>query len=222
MNVEDYQIEIPTGDKLRIIFNHQRELMNKYHAIEEQVVGHSCPSAPSDFGPHCGPLDIHSRSAQLRFKDFAWRITEELTEATLALNEPTMIHYHEELIDALHFSVELLIMSGMKEEDFGLNSVGMDLFDSLFYDAQACFFRSQKEAAFEAIESLGEAMNRLKLKPWKQTAVLTDLAEYHKSLKRFFHRLVRLLHFSGFNAKTATQMYLNKNAVNQFRIRTNY
>ena len=65
MNVNDFNIEIPEGDKLTIIFDHQRSLMNKYHPIETKNVGHFVPSAPGKTGDHDGALDINDRDCQL-------------------------------------------------------------------------------------------------------------------------------------------------------------
>jgi hypothetical protein len=260
MNVEDFQIEIPEGDMLQIIFDHQRDLIDKYHPIEENLVSHSIPSAPFpgretvegqknllrkwDHQPtttrvwkHAGTLNVQDRASQLRFKDFAWRITEELTEATLSLGEENETHYLEELIDALHFSVELLIMCGMfpltSEVALQAGQTGTpsgDSFERAFASSDIWVrwvseyegHEERKTLAYRVIEKLGEAMNRLKLKPWKVTAMLTDEMAFKQSLSEFFAALIDLLKASGFTAKTATQMYLNKNAVNQFRIGSKY
>lgn len=233
MNVNDVQVEIPEGDMLVTIFNHQRDLMDKYHTIEENIVGHTIPSNPHEndklHWQHAGALNIQDRASQLRFKDFAWRITEELTEATEVLpyqNNDQAIHFLEELIDALHFSVELCCMSGVIPSDNTLP----DILESLFRDNRGVPLdmrtysdsRYMRSHVYSVIEKLGEAMNRLKLKPWKVTAMLTDEPAYKKSIYEFFLRLIYLLSVAGFTAKSATQMYLNKNAVNQFRIRSKY
>jgi len=107
------KIELPKGDKLEMIFQRQRELAEKYHAIEEKNAGHSLPRYDS--------VNIDSYEGQTRLKDFAWRTVEEIAEAMLALKlRPwkqsgqitDLDHYREELVDAVHFFVELLIMSG--------------------------------------------------------------------------------------------------------------
>jgi dUTPase len=231
MNVNDYQIEIPAGDMLQIIFDHQRDLMDKYHLIEQGIVGHSIPSSPSERGEYSGSLNVQDRASQLRMKDFAWRITEELTEATLALGEEDPTHYLEEIIDALHFSVELLILCGVipltAERITEAGTASGDSFERAFALSPATTIDqleiwNLRVIAYSVIEHLGEAMNRLKLKPWKVTAMLTDEKLFHQSLTKFFAALIDLLKASGFTAKTATRMYLNKNAVNQFRIRSKY
>jgi hypothetical protein len=227
MNVDDFNIEIPEGDMLETVFNHQRELMNKYHPIEQVIVGRELPSAKGKLGPYDGSLNVQDRQCQLRFKDFAWRITEELTEATLALDEENRTHYLEELIDALHFSVELLIMCGLfpltSEVAMANPLAGTPSGDSFERSFSGIHPEGNLHTlTYLVIEKLGEAMNRLKLKPWKATAILTDERAFHQSLSEFFAALIDLLKASGFTAKTATQMYLNKNAVNQFRIKSNY
>lgn len=224
MNVNDFNVEIPPGDMLETIFSHQRQLMDRYHSIEEKNVGHLVPSTPCEYGPHCGPLDINDRASQLQMKSFAWRITEEITEATLALEEADKTHYLEELIDALHFSVELLIMSGLSNSalvPFG----DRDGLEFLFMSSAMDVTENRSELkyiSYSAIEKLGEAMNRLKLKPWKTTALVTDEGLYKNSVRDFFFHLIDLLQASGFTSKSATAMYLNKNAVNQFRIESKY
>lgn len=215
VNVKDFDIEVPPGDMLKTIFDHQRQLMIKYHPIETANVGHWIPSAEHS------PYDLQDRACQLQIKSFAWRITEELTEATLALDEEDRTHYLEELIDALHFSVELCIMSGLGISEFGPGE-GVDTLEYIFYRAPAENPQDIVGHTYRVIETLGSAMNRTKLKPWKTTAMLTDERAYRKDILSFFLCLIDLLKISGFTSRSATAMYLNKNAVNQFRIITNY
>lgn len=229
MNVKDFDIEIPPGDMMQTIFSHQRSLMDKYHSIEEKNVGQPVPSAPSQYGPHSGALDIQDRACQLHLKSFAWRITEELTEATLCLDGTPHfdeVHYLEEIVDALHFSIELYAMSGCDTE----GRIGVDTLEFMFHasnvDPVDLRYNGGQEKmrsiVYTCIEKLGEGMNRLKLKPWKTTAQLTDIELYKGSITQFLLRFIDVAKASGFTARTLCAMYLNKNAVNQFRIRTNY
>ena len=216
MNVNDFNIPIPDGDMLETIFNRQRELMNKYHEIETKNLGHDVPHSSDEYGPYCGALNVDDRMSQLRMKDFAWRVTEELTEATLALGEKDRTHYDEELIDALHFSVELLILCGFRAKDFRLKT-GEDILEHMFDDLAPSGMPMNNLQVYLVIEKLGEACNRLKLKAWKTTAMLTDKAAFRASVREFFEAFIVLLLSSGFNARSTTAMYLNKHAVNQFR-----
>lgn len=137
MNVNDAEKEEVTGDKLEAIFIRQRELMEKYHPIEEQQGLLLTPDIP---------VNLHDPKGQARLKDFAWRVTEEL----------------------------------------------------------------------------GEAMNCLKNKPWKQTFMETDEAHYKEEIVDALHFFVELCILSGFDAESLTDMYLRKSQVNKFRQRSNY
>src|SRR5437773_1501280 len=119
MNVKDFEgIEIPEGDMLQTIFDGQHELIAKYHDIEG--ARGALVVDPDKFGE----LDL--RYVQWRIKDLAYRMVEELTEATNTLkNKPWKVsevttdklHFYEELADALHFYIELCITAGMDAED---------------------------------------------------------------------------------------------------------
>jgi len=102
---------------LKLIFEKQRALAERYHDIESKNEGREVVKI--------GELDINSYAGQRRLKDFAWRVTEEIAEAMLTLKlrpwkqTPQLTdvdHYVEELIDALHFFVELLLLSGLNAE----------------------------------------------------------------------------------------------------------
>jgi len=155
-------------------------------------------------------------------------------------------HALEELGDALHFLIELDILSGidfdndiirqaMLAHDEAKLECGLDeLYRSLAYRGgvggdQFGIFYSSKDGlsslirgrAYSAIESLGKAMNCLKQKPWKQTHLLTDMAKYKKHLVAANHAFF-LLCFTLMDAKTLYDVYCRKKQVNEFRIRSKY
>lgn len=198
MNITDVESpgEYPKNLLLGI-FDHQRELMKKYHGIEH---GNGLLQTQDV------PVDIDCRFGQARLKDFAWRVTEELAEATgtSQIGDP---HYKEELIDALHFLVELCILAD------NIPSTDMDL-DSLIVQYGV--------SEYTIIEQLGLAMNCLKNKPWKQTHMLTDVARFKLHLGKAFQALVSLLHFNGLNSYDIYDLYFKKNRVNHFRQDSKY
>lgn len=79
-----------------------------------------------------------------------------------------------------------------------------------------------KDLAWRVTEELGEAMNCLKLKPWKSTVQLTDVDHYLEEIVDALHFFIMLMQFSGFDHETAAKYYLMKNEVNKFRQRSNY
>jgi hypothetical protein len=105
-------------DLLATIFAGQRRLMERYFEIERD-------NGAVVVEPHLhGELD--DRDVQMRIKDLAYRMVEELSEATNCLkNKPwknTFVetdreHFREELSDAVHFFVELLVTAGLTADD---------------------------------------------------------------------------------------------------------
>jgi len=117
MNIQDVTLKKKRGDKLDLIFKRQNELLKKYHDIEKKN---------DIWVPDKLPLDLNDCRSQYRIKDFLWRITEELGEAGNCLkNKPWKVtqietdqeHFVEELMDAVHFLIELLIMIGLSADD---------------------------------------------------------------------------------------------------------
>ncbi len=116
VNVKDIDTEAPEdGDWLQNIFNRQFQLEEKYHDIEE---GNGFIHPPS-----VGELD--DAKTQWFLKDAAYRVVEELSEATNCFkNKPwkqTQVltdkeHYFEEVADAFHFFVRFCIYSGLNAE----------------------------------------------------------------------------------------------------------
>lgn len=115
MNINDIETEAPEdGDKLENIFARQRELEDKYESIEA-ANGHPRPASTS--------LDDYARQRYL--KDAAYRVIEELSEATNTLkNKPWKTtpvltdqqHFYEEVADAFHFFIRFCIEANLDAE----------------------------------------------------------------------------------------------------------
>jgi len=104
-------------DKLDLIFARQRELLERFHQIEAQHGLLPDPKVPVDIATHQGQAVLRGR---------AWNVTEELAEAMNELkNRPwkqrtypvDLDAFYEELVDALHFFVELCILAGLSSQD---------------------------------------------------------------------------------------------------------
>lgn len=117
MNINDFKdITVPEGDLLRIIFQRQAQLLEKYRIQEEEFLGHPIPPQP---------FDLNGRPEQIHLKDMFWRITEELGEAANCLKlkpwkstpmTTDEAHFLEEIVDAFHFFIEMLIFIGFDPE----------------------------------------------------------------------------------------------------------
>lgn len=187
MNVKDVNnVEEVPADIIKAIFTRQTELMHKYKEIEKLPEW---------------PLEIDDKKAQVILKDFMWRFTEEICEALEAEALGHMDHYYEELIDALHFITELLILSGIEVYPIPENHK-IDSWDI-------------------PLVLVGLAGNCLKNKAWKQTPQLTDKEKYKAILQKAYHDYI------GFLQKTLTReeiynYYFKKSEVNKFRQRSQY
>ena len=113
VNVMDFESEDKGGDKLEAIFARQRELMEKYHVIEAKNGLLQTEDVP---------VDLDDRFGQARIKDLTWRVVEELGEACNCLKQrpwkqsqvvTDQDHFYEELADAFHFFIELLLTVGI-------------------------------------------------------------------------------------------------------------
>lgn len=79
-----------------------------------------------------------------------------------------------------------------------------------------------KDFAWRITEELGEAMNCLKNKPWKQTQIETDIVHYKEEIGDAFHFFIELCILSGMDADELLNIYLRKSQVNMFRQRSKY
>lgn len=215
MNVHDAETQEFIGEnRLLDIFDRQFILTVKYKEIERQN---------GFYVPEELPVVIDDRHAQLFIKGHVWRVTEELCEAWEAyqdaLTTGDYVHYLEEMSDALHFYVELLIFVGIGCDELGsLEEIikGSGLLKGK-PDGSLPFF-----VVMEPVYFMGLAMNCLKNKPWKQSQMLTDQGKMRGYLKKGFKSLIEAFYLSGMGADDIWKIYVQKNSVNQFRIRSSY
>lgn len=217
MNIHDFQAAEFTPNWLDHIFEKQNALIVKYAEIEKM------PSVP---------MSIHTREGQKWIKDFLWRVTEEMAESFEAFimlgaetsnpetadhskMEAHITHNIEELIDALHFLVELIIIAGKDaawcRELLDNKNDGIEM--NIEYPAQAYW---------AVTYYLGMVGNTLKNKPWKQTEMPTDEEKFYKNLGLAFKALFICFETMDADEAQVFSFYDRKNQVNQFRQRSNY
>jgi hypothetical protein len=212
MNVDDVK-EVPpfTDEAIFHIYTRQAELMDKYHEIEK-LNGFPRPDVP---------VDLDDRFGQALLKDFAWRVTEELTESTEAL-DIDLHHAREEAADALHFLIELFILVGFPPQELAnrLNMTTMQLLEDNVWIQHTT--TSERLAAYACVEELGKAMNCLKQKAWKQTHVLTDHNRFHNHLALAFVKFCEYCATIKHTPESLFNYYFKKSEVNKFRQRSAY
>lgn len=197
MNINDVKEEdiIVPEDIWGAIWQHQKELHDKYGPIEAKTgIG---------FGlVQDRPFNLDNQRWQYYLKDMSYRVIEELAEADEADRECNTEHYEEELIDALHFIVELnVILKQPVCTDIICPDSPIEYWDITY--------------------ELGMAGNCLKMKPWKQDPMLTDKKKYRKHVKYATMNMIGMLR-RKFTDEEIYLLYFKKNQVNQFRQRSNY
>lgn len=218
MNVDDVASQDILGDGLLAIFQRQTELMEKYAGIDKAF-----GLANLHKWPPPSPLNLDNYAVQCLIKDFAWRVTEELTESTQALQEHAEIFSHakEEAVDALHFLVELAIIAGIPPEFVRRHpDSGVDGLEELIATGPA--LGGPDSNAYAVIQEIGNAMNLLKNKPWKQTQMMTDVPRFNTYIAAAFMAFGRFCASIGMDRNQVLDFYFRKSEVNKFRQRSQY
>ena len=230
-NVLDFSCNDYPQDLLSDIFHHQHVLADKYVPIE--VSNGLCLYEQI-------PADIDDSKAQARIKDMSWRALEEVAEALEAFDKGEIIHFHEELADALHFLVEKYLLTDFYPYQpesctryFPLEAMKpQSNLNSWFKAVDPKISRAIGEsklnrneiyhAAAEYTVATGLTCNCLKNKPWKQSQVLTDEQYFRSKLIEEFNAFIRLCFTAGLDDRKLYDMYIRKNQVNHFRQKSNY
>ena len=210
MNITHAKKEKTNKESLRAIFDRQKELMEKYHDIEFKsglMQTEDCP------------VNLDDKRGQARIKDFAWRITEEIGEALDAIEnesgESALLHFHEELVDGLHFLTEMTILTGYDLPEY---TTLKDLIEEGSY--RDCY--TLNDLVSDHVMYLGMMCNCLKNKPWKQSMMKTNKENFYKHIKLVWSNYVAILTSQDLTEEEITDLYLRKSQVNQFRVRSHY
>lgn len=206
MNITHATEETIQPNLLKQIFDRQRELMDKYHYIEER----SGLLQTAD----C-PVNLDDRRGQARIKDFSWRVTEELGEALDALGQDDMEHFAEELVDGLHFLTELTILAGLDWDDL------LPL-DKMYNNAASSDPDGLDQRVYDYVEGIGMMCNCLKNKPWKQSMMQTDRVAFFTRLHSVWAKYIAIMETVFESPEDIVSVYLKKSQVNKFRQRSNY
>ena len=210
MNITHAKKEKTNKESLRAIFDRQKELMEKYHDIEFKsglMQTEDCP------------VNLDDKRGQARIKDFSWRITEEVGEALDAIEnesgESALLHFHEELVDGLHFLTEMTILTGYDLPEY---TTLKDLIEEGSY--RDCY--TLNDLVSDHVMYLGMMCNCLKNKPWKQSMMKTNKENFYKHLKLVWSNYIAILTSQDLTEEEITDLYLRKSQVNQFRVRSHY
>lgn len=210
MNIHDYPSNFTAEDIPRFfeyIFKRQHELAEKYIPIEQK----NNLRWTTDY-----PVNVDSGVGQAQLKDMAWRALEEVAESyeSLTITQDSKEHAQEELADGLHFITEQLLLAGLSYKDLELDLP----LSTLIARAHSS---SIENLICEVTVRIGISMNNLKMKPWKQTPMLTDKNKLKHDLIKGYQAYLTLM-FRLMSPVEALNFYFSKSKVNDFRIRSNY
>lgn len=191
MNIQNFEPFTPTWAE---IFEKQKELKFMYEPEARELFDN---------------FDIDCFEDQELFKKYCWRITEELTEALEAHFKDGKDHIQEELIDAMNFSIELMLLYGWNYKQF--HPVPYHNFGSGIINQVS-----------STIYSLGLTANCLKNRQWRKSQYLVDLFVFEKRFERFLAGGYQLLRQFFKSDEEIRQAWSLKYQVNLFRIQSNY
>ena len=195
---------------LEQIFKRQLELMEKYHDIEAR-------SGIFNYQDDGTPVNLTTVGGQARIKHLAWYTVEEIAEA---LDGKDKAQQQEELVDALHFFVELCIASGYNYDFFEPLELMFGRVKRFHSDIDEGFLA---QSVTKFIYALGNAMNRLKNKPWKQTPVPVDIPAYEGWLTLAMFHFIQIAWAYGIHQpQQLVDLYMGKAKVNQQRQESGY
>jgi hypothetical protein len=215
-NIED----IDPKEYLPLMLERQQELWEKYKDIELDL--------PQDLG-----LDVNLYATQVIVKDFLWRITEEIAEALECeefsnltegeVKEHHSVHLIEELSDAMHFMLELMLIADVEpstwllEDAFTKSKVQTPVISENEVTAYEETPLSFKAACLRTFTWLGLSGNTLKNRPWKQTAVETDILLFDENIRKAFNSLVGCFDAAKVTPKGLFMSYMAKSEINKVR-----
>lgn len=189
-------------DRLKQIFLRQTELTNQFLRIERD-------NGLGDY--HHIPFDVTNTYAQKQLRATAWYMVEEIGEVLTAPLETQQ----EEVIDVLHFLVELLICSGITPEQ--IYPASKDKLSDLFLNHSHIYENSCEYL----IETLAIAVHHLKAKPWKANPKETLVTIYQNDLVQVLFAFIEFAGFYGLTPDSLYNIYMGKANVNQKRIEGN-
>lgn len=227
MNIDDTTApECPDtfDEAIGLMFERQKSLMTKYGPIERSNGG----NVPDVYS-------LQDKRCQWRIKEDFWRTTEEIAEAwehkddffgslevwdEVFEDNSKIRHFFEELADAMHFFIEATIHSGfdiIEEDLFSAYLAAVSETSGLVTSAHDC-----EQYCWKFTKKIGLAANELKIKPWKQTHMQTDVVRYKTLLKEAWELWFKVWCSLGCTYNFFFELYFRKSEVNKFRQRSNY
>jgi hypothetical protein len=219
VNIDQYLSHPDWG--LRLMWDKQKELVDHYTKIE------SLPQYP---------INLDTKDSQNLMKDFVSRVVEELAESYEARLQGFEEGSLEEVADAFHFILEVMVFTEPNLDKWlsleGVIPGGPNQPLKYLVDGAPNYLYDILRGPIEphpiinwfwgVTYFLNIARNNLRNKPWKQTQILAQKADFQRNVWKAFVVLVKGVQFYGMTYNDIVEQYLKKNEVNQFRIKSKY
>lgn len=204
------------NDLFEQVFDHQMELMRKFHAIEK--INLPSTFTPTILGMIYDDEDFQLFEGQRRLRELIGRIFEEVVEVQLA----PKIERSEEIADVFHFLIEFWITVRLTPDQFLTRDPLMNPLEWTFHNisAQTKFDGDSWPQWHSLLLQLGLLQNLLKNRPWKQTPRMLDVLEFRNRCLALMDFFVIAAHASGETAEKLFDSYLKKKKVNDERIQS--
>jgi dUTPase len=206
-------------DRLSEIFKRQREYLATLEPIY-RANGDTIHSFPM-------PWMLDNRKAQEEFRLLAWRMTEEIVEAT-ELHYECVDHYDdyfekfkEEIADAFHFFVELCLATGTTVEilnqEFISEAYSPDSLTAVFTFCSSGDKWTIPQGWAYVTYKLGIAMHKLRQRPWRTDNRPTNKDQFYASMTATFLTFISACKRSGIDADALYDAYFAKSKINYER-----
>lgn len=206
VNVTNFEAEETPVDVLEKIFEKQKELMDLY-------------------GTKPVWEDIDTLKGAQEIRKYSKYATEELAEAYDSYrehNHELEIHTHEELIDALHFYIEKLMISNLTYQKI-LYYLDCENSEEFWKRVEECIAKDNvEESLWRATYRINIPDNRIRNKERKKEQLPTNRNLFYIENSTWFLAFIVCLNQLGLTKELLREYYSKKNQVNHFRINSNY
>lgn len=208
-------------DKLQAIFDRQTEYLV---SLRPTYLHNGFLKHASEF-----PWPLDDRNYQEEFRLLAWRFTEEMIEAAetyyVYAREEGQEAYREEVSDALHFFIELCLVSGVTRSEL-LSGIAVDqTFDTLKQDSLEWIFDYVRKGHFryepdiwsDTIRAIAIAMMELRQRPWRVDFRPTNRSKWVMGLHLTFKEFIQACLITDITPEALHAAYFKKAQTNDKR-----
>lgn len=167
-------------------------------------------------------FSIDCSADQMLFKDMIQiRFIEELTEASIAMNEGGD-HFWEEIGDALNFFLSAYTMLGIDFKSLPSPERILVNYKYAIKKNRILYKDEYSLHVYPIIEKVGYLCNLLKNRPWAQSNFLVSMIDFNERLEDLWVEFWRFFDYMRISPEDVFEMFWKKYQVNIYRIETGY